>query len=82
MHFTETDKVKLEVIVIDSNSLESANATTLKAIIKNIEAGKGYEPVEVKHDLDHDTYTLIDGLETFMACWWLEHERVKVEISF
>ena len=82
MHFTETDKVRLKAIAIDENSIESANEIIIKAIIKNIEAGKGYEPVEVKHDLDHDTYTLTKGLETYVACWKLGHKWIKAEIGF
>jgi len=74
MHFTETDEVKLKAIVIDTDSIESVDKAKVKAIIKDIEDGKGYEPVEVKHDLDHDTYALTKGLETYMACWKLGHE--------
>jgi len=82
MHFTETDEVRLKAIAIDTDSIESVDKAKVKAIIKDIEAGKGYEPVEVKHDIDHDTYTLTKGLETYLACWQLGRKWIEAEISF
>ncbi|MCK4357834.1 MAG: hypothetical protein KAW92_03700 [Candidatus Cloacimonetes bacterium] len=82
MFFTETDRIKIGAIKIENlREIDFANKKKIKQIIKDIKLGKGYTPIKVSHDLDHDTYMLKEGLETYMACWKLGFEWIEAEIN-